>query len=164
MRTVHWLFAVSVALFIAGIGFIVAAGRMRQTVAVDEAPAAVAIRPVASVKQIMQGIVGPASTAVFNSVSTTVTDKGVEEVAPRNDEEWTSVGNQAAALAEAGNLMMIDGRAVDKADWVKMSQAMIDAARQTLKAVDQKSADGLLAAGEPLNASCDGCHQRYMRQ
>jgi cytochrome c556 len=41
---------------------------------------------------------------------------------------------------------------------------MIDASRQVLKAVEAKSADGILAAGEPLNVSCDNCHQRYNRQ
>ncbi len=164
MRIVHWLFVVSAALFIAGIGFIIAAGRMRPAAATGEAKPAVAIRPVASVKQIMQGIVGPASTAVFNSVSTTVTSKGVEEVAPRNDEEWASLGSSAAALAEAGNLMMLDGRAVDRGDWVKMSQALVDAGTQTLKAVSDKSTEAVLAAGERVNESCDNCHQRYMRQ
>jgi cytochrome c556 len=165
MRTVHWLFAVSVALFIAGIGFIIAAGRMQQTATVTAAPApAAAAKPVATVKQIMAGIVAPASNAVFNAVSTTVTEKGVEEVAPKNDEEWTALGNQAAVLAEAGNLIMVEGRAIDTGDWFKMSRAMVDAGQQTLKAVASKSPDAVLAAGEAVNQSCDTCHQRYTRQ
>jgi hypothetical protein len=101
---------------------------------------------------------------VFNAVSTTVTEKGVQEVFPRNDEEWAAVGSSAAALAEAGNLMMLEGRAVDTADWVKMSQALVDAGNETLKAVAAKSTEGVLGAGEKVNESCDNCHQRYMRQ
>ena len=39
-------------------------------------------------------------------------------------------------------------RAIDKGEWVKMSQAMIEAGKLTLKATQDKSADGVLAAGE----------------
>jgi thiamine pyrophosphate-dependent acetolactate synthase large subunit-like protein len=122
-----------------------------------------AVTPVASIKQIMAGIVGPASTVVFNAVSTNVTEKGTEEIAPHTDEEWAAVGNSAAALAEAGNMLMLEGRAVDRGDWIKMSQAMVDAAKQTLKAVSVKSAEAVLESGETVNTSCDNCHQRYRR-
>jgi hypothetical protein len=164
MRTVHWLLVVSVALFIAGIGFILAAGRMRQTGPAVAAKPVVAVRPIASIKQIMNGIVAPGANAVFNAVSTTVTQKGIEEVFPRNDEEWAALGNSAAALAEAGNMMMVEGRAVDAGDWIKMSQALVDAGTLALKAVDAKSTDAVLTAGEKVNESCDNCHERYQRQ
>jgi len=162
MRTIHWLFIVGAALFVFGIGFVVVGAReARRAPAVAPGPA---ITPVATTKQIMNGIVGPAANAIFNAVSTTVSEKGIEEVFPRNDEEWAALGNQAAALAEAGNLMLVEGRAVDNGDWIKMSQAMIDAGKQTLKAVEAKSTEGVLGAGESVNTSCDNCHQRYMRQ
>jgi hypothetical protein len=160
MRIVNWFFVVSVALFVFGIGFVVTGARTSR----HAAPIQPAVTtPVASVKQIMNGIVSPASTVIFNAVSTTVTAKGVEDVAPRNDEEWAAVGNSAAALAEAGNLLMLDGRAVDRGDWITMSKAMIEAGRLSLKAVESKSTDGLLAAGENVNTSCDNCHRRYQR-
>jgi hypothetical protein len=165
MRTSLPLFAVSALLFIFGIGFVVVGARTaKQAPATAKAAAPPAIVPVATVKQIMTGIVGPASNTVFNAVSTTVSEKGIEEVAPHTDKEWTDVGDAGAALAEAGNMLMLEGRAIDRGDWIKMSQAMIDAGRQAMKAVEAKSADGVLAAGEPLNVSCDNCHQRYRRQ
>ena len=41
MRTVYWLFVVSVALFVSGIGFVIAGGRTVQVAApADEAPGA----------------------------------------------------------------------------------------------------------------------------
>ena len=68
MRVVNWLFVVSVALFVSGIGFVIAGARSAR-----QAPAAetstISLTPVASVKQIMKGIVGPAATAVFDSVT-----------------------------------------------------------------------------------------------
>ena len=73
------------------------------------------------------------------------------------------MGNNAVALAEAGNLLMMEGRAVDKGEWIKMSQAMIDAAKVALKATEAKSADGILESGDAINMSCDNCHRRYQR-
>jgi len=161
MRTRHWFFLVGVFLYIAGIGFVIAGARAARTApAVEAAPATV---PIASVKQIMKGIVTPAAMTVFNSVSTTVSLKGIEERAPHTDEEWEQVGNAAAALIEAGNLLLMGTRAIDKGEWVKMSQALMEAGKKTLKAVEDKSAEKVLESGEAVNTSCDNCHRRYQR-
>ena len=161
MRTVHWLFGVSVALFISGIGFIIASGRTAQVEAA--APPAPSLPPVASVKQIMAGIVTPAAYVVFDSVSTIVDAKGVQENQPRTDEEWARVGANAAALIESANMLLIGNRAVDQGDWVKMAKAMADAGQIALKAAEAKSPEGILEAGETINQSCDNCHQKYQR-
>ncbi len=160
MRLRHWFFLVGVFLYLAGIGFVIAGARARRAAPIAQAPV---VTPVASVRQIMKGIVGPAATTVFDAVSTTVTVKGVEEKAPRTDEEWEAVGNAAAALIESGNLLLLGNRVVDKGDWVRMSQAMIDAGKAALAATEARSADGVLAAGETVNISCDTCHQKYQR-
>jgi len=164
MRLVHWLFLISAALFVSGIGFLVAGARTAQQGSdVQSAVDAPALTPVATVKQIMQGIVVPAATAVFGSVATIVTASGREDRAPRTDEDWQAVGNSAAALVEAGNLLMMGNRAVDRGDWLKMSQALIDGGLLALKAIDAKDPDALSSAGEPINLSCDNCHQKYQR-
>ena len=161
MRVGHWLFLVSAALFIVGIAFLVAGTRT-----IDERPAveAVVTTPVASVQQIMRGIVAPAASVVFNSVGTTITASGTEERMPRTTEEWNAVGDSVAALAESGNLLMLDGRAIDKGDWMTMSRALMDGARVALKAIEAKNVEALFGSGETINASCDSCHQRYQRQ
>ena len=162
MRIVHWLFIVSVALFVSGIGFVIAGARTaRQMPAVETA--SISLTPVASVKQIMKGIVGPAAAAVFDSVSTSVTAAGTEEKAPHTEQEWEALGNSAAALIESGNLILMGSRAVDKGDWVKHSQALIVAGQGVLKATQAKSPNEVLAAGEALNESCDNCHRKYQR-
>ena len=163
LRTIQWVFIIGAALFIFGIGFVVVGAREARRAPAATSAAAPTMVPVASTKQIMSAIVGPAADAIFNSVSTTVTQKGIEEVAPKNDEEWAALGAKAAALAEAGNLIQMEGRAVDQGDWVNMSRAMVDAGKQTLKAVDAKSTEGILTAGEAVNATCDNCHERYRR-
>lgn len=163
MRTVHWLFLVSALLFISSIAFVVAAART--TTQVASAPAdAPAITPVATVKQIMRGIVSPAATVVFDSVSTIVSFAGVQENQPRTDEEWDAVGSSAAALIESGNLLVMGDRAVDRGDWVTMSRALMDAGTAALEAAKKKDPEGILAAGESINTSCDNCHEKYWRQ
>ena len=157
MRTVYWLFLVSVALFVSGIAFVVVSARpaAQAVAAVETTP----LKPVASVRQIMNGIVGPAANVVFESVSTIVSAEGIVEHAPQTEQEWATVGSSAAALIEAGNLMLMGERAVDRGEWVKMCQAMMDAGAAALKAADAKSTDGILAAGEVVNESCDNCHR-----
>jgi hypothetical protein len=97
MRTLHWLFLVSVALFIFGIGFVIAGARSARLAPAVEAPVTT---PVASIKQIMGGITGPAANVVYNAVGTIVNTEGVKQIAPQND-EWAVVANNAAALVES---------------------------------------------------------------
>jgi hypothetical protein len=165
MRTVHWLFVVSVALFVTGIGFVIAAGRTAQTAGPVEAGAeAPVMTPVASIRQICAAIVGPNATVVYGAVGYVVTAAGVEETVPQNDEEWAVVANSAAALVEAGNLFLLGDRAVDRGDWVTMTQAFIDQGKLALAAAEAQSTDGILDSGSNLNTTCDNCHERYQRQ
>jgi hypothetical protein len=162
VRTVHWLFVVSIALFLSGLGFVIAAARLARQ-APKAALADAAVTPVASVKQIMNGIVGPAANRIFGAVGTVISDKGTVEKAPRTDGEWEAVGNDAAALIESGNLILMNGRAIDRGDWVRMSQAMIDAGKVVLRAAQAKNPDKVFESGEAVNESCDNCHQKYKR-
>jgi hypothetical protein len=158
------MIVVSALLFIGGIGFIVAGARAAQQAPAAAAPAAVPLTPVASVKQIMNGIVVPSSTVIYDSVSSSATINGIEEIAPTDDAEWARVADNAAALAEAGNLLLVDGRAVDKGEWVQISKAMVDAAQLALKAAEGQDKEGILSAGSTINETCDSCHARYQRQ
>jgi hypothetical protein len=162
MKIVHWLFVVSVALFVSGIGFVIAAERTARQAA-PAADTAAGVTPVASVKQIMKAITGPAADVIYNAVGTTMTSKGTEEKAPRTDAEWEEVGNAAAALIESGNLLLMGSRAVDRGDWLTQSRALIEAGKEALKAAQTKNVEGVFAAGEPVNVSCDNCHLKYKR-
>ena len=162
MRTVHWLFLVSVALFISGIGFIIAARAERQpgAAAAEQGPP---VTPVATVKQIMAGITMPAAYVVFDSVATIVDRRGYRGEAAEDRRGMGRVGASAAALVESANLLLMGDRAVDQGDWVKMTQAMAEAGKTALKAAEAKSPEGILAAGETINMSCDNCHEKYQR-
>jgi hypothetical protein len=163
MRTVYWLFLVSVALFISGIGFIIAGERTARAATPAAATAVSETQPVATIKQIMISITNPAAYVVYEAVGTKTTLKGVEEIAPQTDEDWAKVGSAAAAVVESGNLMLAGSRAIDKGDWVKMTRDMMEQGQKAMKAAADKSTDGIVAAGGDLNTTCDNCHGRYQR-
>jgi hypothetical protein len=161
MRPVHWLFLVSAALFVCSLGFLVTTSAAARHA---PAPAPPSFTPVASVKQLMNGVIAPAATVVYQSVGTVVSSAGIEEIAPRTDQEWEMVGSSAAALAESGGLLIAEGRAVDRQQWTTMSKALTDAAMAALRAAEARDPEAVLAAGAILNESCDACHQVYWRQ
>jgi hypothetical protein len=118
-------------------------------------------KPVADVKQLMQGIVDPSADVVWESVATIYTRAGVEERRPRNEAEWANVRNHAMMLTEAGNLLMMPSRAKDGDDWMKMSQELIDISAVALKAAEAKSIDGLYDVGGRIDEVCEKCHKKY---
>lgn len=160
MKLIHWLFVISVALFVCGIGFVVTSARTARHTTASTAPV---MTPTASIKQIMKGIVGPAALVVYNAVGANITAQGVEEWGPKTPEEWETVANNAAALIEAGNLLLMGNRLVDNGEWVKLTNDLINGGKEALKAAETRSNDGVMASGEPINNSCDTCHEKYRR-
>jgi hypothetical protein len=155
MGTARWALLLSAVMFIASIWFILAGAKNAR------AAAAPATEPVATVRQLMDGLISPASTTVYKSVSIIISEAGVEENQPQSEDEWRAVEGAAAALVEAGGLLMAEGRARDQERWPEISKAMIDASMISMKAAQARDKDALLASGEALNASCDNCHRIY---
>ena len=145
-------------------------------------------RPAASIQDLMTSIVDPSADALWEAVSTEMTGKGTEEKQPRTDHEWLAVRRNAVALLEAGNLLMMTGRAVTHGgkatedahvDGVSSPQQVrqsIDAnpalyqasalqlhaaAAQALAAVDARDTARLLVAGEKLDHACESCHSAF---
>lgn len=143
-------------------------------------------RPTGTIKDIMDSVVDPAADVLWDSVATTITREGQIDKAPKTDEEWKSVRRHAVALMEATNLLLMEGRhvaregeksefpgielepaemekliAADRASWVKHAQGLYDAAGVALKAIDGKNVQGLLDAGEGIDAACENCHKQY---
>jgi hypothetical protein len=113
------------------------------------------------VQRLMRLVLEPAADTFWMSVSTTVTEKGVDEKFPQNDEEWEAVRHGAAVLVESGNLLMMSPRAKDAGDWIKMSAALSDAATTALRAAEVKDVDGVFKTGGDVYQACTNCHQKY---
>lgn len=118
-------------------------------------------KPVADVKQLMQGVVDPSADVVWESVATIFTKAGVEERRPRTDQEWANVRNHAMMLTEAGNLLMMPPRAKDGGEWMKMSQALVDTAAVALRAAEGRNVDQLYKVGGEIDEACENCHKKY---
>jgi hypothetical protein len=110
------------------------------------------LRPVGTVRQLMLGIVAPASDAIFK----------VPNKAPKNDGEWQALQNSALILAETGNLLMLPGRAKDKDEWMKNAKALVDAGSAAFKAANAKDANALTDIGDKIDETCETCHAKYL--
>ena len=137
-------------------------GANEQPSAATPAAAAPPFHTAMTTKQLMNWIIDPNATAIWNSVGTVTTDKGTEEKHPKTDEEWASFRNAAATLVESGNLLMLDGRAQDKDQWMATSRGMADAAAAVLEATEAKDVEAYFDAGGALYEACTACHSRYL--
>ena len=116
-------------------------------------------KPVATVDQLMDAIVVPASQQIFDAV---VYVNGELTQAPRTDDDWFRVRMQALAVAEAGNLLLMSPRAKDSGDWVAYSQALTTAAVLVERAAEAKNIERMLTTGSDLYNACTKCHEKYL--
>ena len=106
---------------------------------------------VGTMNQLMINIVYPTSNAVFY----------VARGAPKNQQEWNEMANNALTLAESGNLLMMPARARDNDKWMADAKLLVDVGAAAYKAAQAKDADGLVALSDQLNTSCVQCHMDY---
>lgn len=127
-------------------------------------PLAAPMAPVVTMKQLMDEVFEPAADHYWNAVGSTSDKNGTVDHAPRTDEEWAAVRNQATVLAEAANLMMMDGRAVNRAEWMTLSTEMRTAATRARDAAAAHDRTRVFDTGAELYDSCVNCHSKYMVQ
>jgi hypothetical protein len=153
MRTHTWALTISAAVLGAGLA---AAGQDQRQMPTTAPPAraVIGVRTVATVKQVMRFMVIPASDALFK----------VAGEPPSNDAGWAAVELQALAVAEGGNLLMIGNRPMDRAEWMRLSRAMVEAASEAATAAGKKDAAALSTAGDKVYETCEACHAKYMKK
>ena len=117
--------------------------------------------PVGSVKQVMSAIVEPAADIYWDAVGSVADKSGIREFAPKTDEEWTAVWRAALATAESGNLLMMEGRALDRDRWMTLSKGLIAAGRAAMAAAAARNRDSVFDAGGRLYEACTACHAIY---
>jgi cytochrome c556 len=151
-----------------------------------EPAAAADVRPTGTIKEIMDSVIDPSADVLWESVSTTINREGQTDKMPRTEDEWQAVRRSAVTLVEATNLLVIGHRQVapsghkseypgielepeqiqktvdaDRAAWVRYAHGLHDAAMVALKAIDSKSVQGLMDAGENIDEACENCHKHY---
>jgi hypothetical protein len=146
------------------------------------------LTPVASVLDLMREPIAPTADFLWGAFSSTSTTKGSEQKQPSTDEEWLVVRQKAVLLAEAANLLTVEGRHVahpgqklkdppgegdftpdqaqaeidkDRAVFVGFAKALQDAAGGMIAAIDKRDTDAYETAGGTLDEVCENCHLRY---
>ena len=117
-----------------------------------------------ALKQVMEWVIDPAADVIWDSVKSVITEKGTQEIAPHTDAEWDKVRDAAATLMEAGNALMIEGRARDQQEWMTAARKLSDAAGLALKAAQAKNAETLFNEGGNIYKMCSACHAKYAPQ
>jgi mono/diheme cytochrome c family protein len=139
-------------------------------------------RPLGNLAQVMRGILFPSSNIIFN-VQTR------DPAAPRTDVPgaganasfswvdwgagiytgWELVDYASVTLADVAPLLLAPGRRcengrpvpVDRADWVKFTQELVDAGRAAYKASQSRNQEAVSQVTEQVADACLHCHVAY---
>ncbi|MBL4573978.1 MAG: hypothetical protein JKY86_13025 [Gammaproteobacteria bacterium] len=113
-------------------------------------------QPLLSVKEIMNGLITPATTTIWGAYQL------------ETEAQWQEVRHAALSVIAAGNLLRLGGAGEDEvataveADWKTYNQQMIEAARLVIIAAENKDEEALSSAGnDALYPPCESCHQQY---
>ena len=113
----------------------------------------VAQRDAGSVKSLMLERIIPASTQVFTAAGDP----------PVSAEQWVAVGRAAEELGEAARMLSQPETYPADSEWARQTNALLDASLRLEQAVRERQETTLVAAGDEAYASCEGCHQDYLK-
>jgi len=142
------------------------------------------IKPVATIRELMDSTVDPAADGLWDSVATIASEAGVDRREPRTDAQWLAVRRHAMTLIEAMNLAMMEGRraapagtkpglgelsprqiddmiAANRPEFNSFALAVRDNAQKALAAIDRRDARALFTIGSDLDESCESCHVTF---
>lgn len=144
------------------------------------------MEPTATVEELMRSMIDPAADAVWDAVVIEATADGIVETRPETEGDWLRLRRHAVTLAEASNLLLIEGRRIaapesrsdlpgidlhpdaiqelveeDWEGWVEVSRGLRATSGVVLDAVEARDVDALLEAGTELDLACENCHALY---
>jgi len=118
--------------------------------------------PAETTQQLMKNKVDPASKVYFNAVQYISDETGEHDIKPQTDADWEKVRKAAADLQEYGKQMQGDDYAKGRnPDWVKFSQALVDASKQAEQAAKDKNVDKVFEVSGTVYNVCSACHMAY---
>jgi cytochrome c556 len=148
--------------------------------------AATAVKPVATIQDLMDGQIMPAADVLWGATSTTSDETGVHDNAPKTDADWNKLRRAAVTLIEASNMLIGERRKVAPVDlpadpnsnslsssdieklldanWAGFAGfgvAMRTVGETLLKAVDERNLEAITDAGSTLDEVCESCHKTF---
>ena len=118
-------------------------------------------RVVASIGEVMHGIIIPNSDVIWGSVSVVVDLNGETQNMPQTDEEWQEVADRAMGLADASNLLLMPERSQGRQPWIDFTLEMSEKAEAAAEAALLRDFEQLLFTGGELYEACAKCHEEY---
>jgi len=116
-------------------------------------------------QELMVHVVDPAAFAFWRGSGYDITEEGERDLSPTTPEGWKVVEDGAATVAEAGNLLILPGRAREPAaEWNKYAKAMQDRALEAKAAAERQDKEALFQTGAALYQTCVACHEKYVIQ
>jgi hypothetical protein len=109
----------------------------------------------------MAHVLEPNAQVYWRAVGWIIDFEGEHELRPETEEEWLAVENAAFVVAEAGNLLMMDGRALDDGPWMTMSQSLIDIGRRAIEVAEARDEQAVFDVGAEMYFVCTQCHATY---
>jgi mono/diheme cytochrome c family protein len=145
--------------------------------AASAAAGAVTFEAPSNLAQLMRGVTFPNANILFNvQVKDPATQKPQMPVpfdyigwGATVYYGWQAVDQAALALIETAPLFLLPGRRcengravpVDRADWKKYTQALVDVGKVAYRASQTRNADAVVKIAEQLNDTCANCHKAY---
>ncbi len=127
-------------------------------------PASAASAPtLLSVKDVMRHIINPAAETYWAHSGEVDDEKGANDRVPTAQADWNINIATAAQIAEAGNLLLMDGRARDpNGPWRTYALALNAAGVAGMAAAAAHNHDKTNDAGSAMYDACFQCHGRYI--
>lgn len=114
-------------------------------------------------QELMIHVVDPAAFAFWRGSGFELTEEGERDLAPTTDEGWKVVEDGAATVAEAGNLLMLPGRArAPEDEWNKYARLMTERALEAKAAAEAQDKKAVFDTGGRLYEVCVACHEKYV--
>lgn len=156
--------------------------------AAEAATVASDLKPLFSVKELMENIIDPQSDFIFDAVAVDIGAHGVVETKPTSDDDWLKVQRATVLLAESTNLLKMPrpvAPAGDKNDlsgpgqpelspeqiqakldqdrhlWDSHVDQLRDELLKVLEIVKARDSDKLFEAGSNIDRACEACHLEY---
>ncbi len=141
-----------------------------------QSPAAPGMRVETDLAKLMRGTLYPESNVVFAAQDTNPAEvPHAKDPSMATDPlasqfgKWEAVENNALAIAEVANLLLLPGRKcangldvpVGNPDWPKFVQELRDAGMTAYAAAQTKNQDKMTDAADVMTTACKNCHDRY---
>ena len=117
---------------------------------------------VTSNKQLMIDVIEPAADRYWDAVGSVSDKNGISEHAPKTDAEWDAVRESATIVAESGNLLMMEPRALDRGEWMTFAHELVAAGVRARAAAQAHDAKRVFDTGAEVYQACSNCHAKYL--